>query len=227
MIGAFLIGLFGSLHCVGMCSPLMLSFTPNRGRNAFYSFFIYHFGRLVVYSVLGILFGIISSSVSFFAFQRYFSLILGIIIIAIFAFPRVRNQFEGWYYHSKFYQVIKSSLVKQFGGKSKWLFSGVLNGFLPCGLVYLAAAGAMMTHSVLDGVQYMLLFGLGTIPLLAVVKFGAGAFPKLLKSFNNLTTPIALIAGLMMVARGFLVSEPDVNQLIKAQIMNVVSACGF
>ena len=139
----------------------------------------------------------------------------------------MRNRFEGWYYHSRFYQRIKSSLVKQFGGRAKWLFSGVLNGFLPCGLVYLAAAGAMMTHSVLEGVQYMLLFGLGTIPLLAIVKFGAGAFPRLLKSFNNLTTPIALIAGLMMVARGFLVSEPDINQLIQAQIMNVVSACGF
>lgn len=227
MTGAFLIGLFGSLHCVGMCSPLMLSFTPNQGRQAFISFILYHFGRLVVYAAFGILFGLISSSVSFFAFQRYFSLIMGIVIIAIFAFPKMRNWFEGVYYHSKFYQTIKSVLVKQFGGKAKWLFSGVLNGFLPCGLVYLAAAGAMMSHTILDGVQYMLLFGLGTVPLLAVVKFGAGVFPSLLKKVNNLTTPIALIAGLMMVARGFLVSEPDVNQLIQAQIMNVVSACGF
>ena len=95
MIGAFLIGLFGSLHCVGMCSPLMLSFTPNRGKNAVYSFFIYHSGRLAVYSILGILFGLISSSVSFFSFQRYFSLILGIVIIVIFVFPKMRNRFEG------------------------------------------------------------------------------------------------------------------------------------
>ncbi len=227
MISAFLIGLFGSLHCVGMCSPLMLSFTPNRGRKAVTSFFLYHLGRLGVYALLGVLFGLISSSVGFFAMQRYFSLILGVVIIAVFAFPKVRNRFEGWYYHSRFYQIIKSSLTKQFGGRARWMFGGVLNGFLPCGLVYLAAAGAMVSHSILQGVQYMFLFGMGTIPLLALVKFGAGSYKGLFKKVNNLTTPIALIAGLMMVARGFMVAEPDINHLIQAQIMNVVSACGF
>lgn len=227
MISAFLIGLFGSLHCVGMCGPLMLSFTPGRGQGATGSFVLYHMGRVIVYATLGILFGALSSSIAFFFFQRYFSLILGLLVIAIFAFPKIRNRFEGWYYHSSLYQSIKTLLTRQFSRKSRWFFSGALNGFLPCGLVYLAAAGAMMSHSVLDGMLYMLLFGLGTIPLLAVLKFGVSTSQRLTRSFNNLTTPIALVAGLIMVLRGFLVTEPDINQLIQAQIMNVVSACGF
>lgn len=227
MISAFLIGLFGSLHCAGMCGPLMLSFTPGRGKQSYISFGLYHLGRLGIYASLGALFGLISTSVSFFAFQRYFSLILGILIIVIFAFPRIRNKFEGFYYHSSFFKGVKSILTRQFSGRLKWVFSGVLNGFLPCGLVYLAAAGAMMTPALIDSIKYMLVFGLGTIPLLAILKFGVGAFPRLFKKINNLTTPIALIAGLMMVIRGFIVSKPDVNQLIQAQIMNVVSACGF
>ncbi len=226
MTGAFLIGLVGSLHCVGMCSPLMLSFTSGPGKHALTSFAWYHLGRLTVYALLGLAFGAISSSVSFFILQKYFSLALGMVIIALFAFPKMRNRLEGWYYHSRFYQLIKSSFVKQFGRRRKWLFSGMLNGFLPCGLVYLAAAGAMLSANVLDGAIYMLMFGAGTIPLLAIIKFGYAGIRQW-KRINNLTTPIALLSGLMMVFRGFLVSEPDVNQLLQAQIMQVVAACGW
>ncbi|MEO9476460.1 MAG: sulfite exporter TauE/SafE family protein [Cyclobacteriaceae bacterium] len=223
MIGAFLIGVFGSVHCVGMCGPLMVSLS---GKSAS-SFFIYHFGRILVYALIGVFFGLISSSVRFFEVQQYFSIFLGAIIIVLFGLPKIRNRFEGWYYNSPIYQNAKNKLTGYYGTRFRWLSAGVLNGFLPCGLIYLAAAGALLTHDIGSAISYMIIFGLGTLPALMALGLIRNYAPSLMRRLTNLTTPIALLSGFVLIIRGVLVQSPDLNSLLQAQIANVVSACGF
>jgi hypothetical protein len=227
MIGAFLIGLFGSVHCIGMCGPLMISFTEKSGGKAVGSFLLYHVGRLSVYALVGVFFGLISSSVRFFAVQQYLAIGLGILILVFFGVPNIRNRFEGWYYQSLFYQKAKSKLVTYYGTSFRWLAAGLLNGLLPCGLVYLAAAGALLSSGVGSAAVYMLVFGLGTLPALASLRMVRSFLPIFFKRLSNLTTPIALVSGLILILRGVMMQSPDLNQLLRLQISNVVTACGF
>jgi len=227
MMSAFLIGLLGSMHCVGMCGPLMITFTGKTGKSPVLSFVLYHGGRLMVYTLIGLLFGALSTSLFFFQFQQTGSILLGLLIVAVYAFPKWRNKVEGWYYHSRFYAMIKGKLTGLYSGKSKWLAAGMLNGFLPCGMIYLAAAGATLAGSVMDSVLFMVMFGLGTIPALFGLTYVSRRLPALISKMSYVVTPIALISGALLIFRGFTVQNPDFNQLIQAHIMNVISACGM
>lgn len=227
MISAFLIGLLGSLHCVGMCGPLMVSFTSQSGTKAIWSFLLYHFGRISVYALIGVFFGLISSSIIFFDFQQYFSIVLGVLIIIIFGLPKVRNKLEGLYYDSVFYKQIKTKLIGFYGTRFRWLSAGVLNGFLPCGLIYLAAAGALLSRDLFSASTYMVIFGLGTMPALVTLGMLRSFLPSIFGQVSKLTTPIALLSGIVLIGRGIMINTPDLNNLIQAQIMNVVNACGF
>lgn len=227
MIAAFLIGLLGSVHCVGMCGPLMLTLTRQGNTHSPAGFVLYHSGRLVTYSFIGVLFGTLSMSLHFFHFQQTGSIVFGLLIILIYAFPKFRNTAEGWYYQSWFYQTIKAKMTPLYRSKWKWLASGVLNGFLPCGLIYLAAAGAVLAGGFTNAILFMLAFGAGTLPALAGVALLSSHLPRLAKTFTRFTTPIALISGALLIFRGLTIAHPDLNELLKAQINQVISTCGF
>lgn len=227
MMGALLIGLLGSVHCVGMCGPLVITFTGNSGKYRGLSFVLYHIGRLMVYTLIGVLFGLLSTSMVFFQFQQTGSIILGLLIIMVYAFPKWRNKVEGWYYHSRFYAFAKGKLTRYYSGKARWFAAGLLNGLLPCGMIYLAAAGASLSGSLGAATLFMVMFGLGTIPALFGLTYVSRKLPALISKMSYVVTPIALLSGALLIFRGFTVQNPDFNQLIQAHIMNVVSACGF
>lgn len=226
MISALLIGLLGSFHCVGMCGPLMITFT-GKSTHPVKTFLLYHTGRLLVYTLIGLLFGVLSTSLWFFEFQQTGSIILGLLIVIVYAFPKWRNKVEGAYYHSSFYAFVKKRLTNLYPGRARWFAAGLLNGFLPCGMIYLAAAGAALAPSFQDSVLFMLLFGFGTIPALLVLTFISQRLPVLLSKLSFVVTPMALVSGVLLIFRGFTVQNPDFNQLIQAHIMSVVSACGM
>jgi uncharacterized protein len=163
--GLFL-GFLGSLHCVGMCGPLILSM-PNSPRR-FWSFFLYHLGRASSYAALGALTGALGAATNWFFGQQVLSVAIGVFIL--FAL------FLGWKGHAlfsntvvaPFYARIKTNLGKLMSKQQPTarLFFGMLNGLLPCGLVYAALAGAAATGDSLRGALYMAGFGLGTVPAL-------------------------------------------------------------
>lgn len=205
----------------------MISLTRNSGRSSVLSFLLYHLGRLLVYVLIGVFFGLFSSSVQLFTLQKHFAILLGILILAIFAFPRIRNRFEGWYCQSFFYQKLKTRLTGYYSTRFRWLAAGALNGMLPCGLVYLAAAGAMISGSITGAIYSMLLFGLGTLPILVMLRVLRIYLPEVLAPLSNVTTTIALISGVLLIVRGLTIENPDINGLITAQISDLVSICGF
>ncbi len=227
MIGAFIIGLIGSLHCVGMCGPLMITFTNQSGVKAYFSFVLYHGARILIYGLIGLLFGILGTSLELMEFQRVGAIVIGILIIVIYGFPKIRNRLEGWYYQSAFYQTIKNRFTGLYNTQTRWLAAGVVNGFLPCGLIYLAAAGAIMSGSIGTSFFYMLLFGLGTLPALVLLATINVHIPGVFKKFPNLISWIAILSGGIMIIRGVITSDPDWNQLMTQQINHLVSACGL
>ncbi len=226
MIAAFLIGFLGSWHCVGMCGPLNLMLISKS--RSMTSFFIYHTGRLIAYILLGLFLGAIGFSVGLFQAQQFMTILLGAAILLLYGVPSFRRRIERFYYTSRFYQSIKNLLNSSFSQSNQWFVSGVANGFLPCGLTYVAAAGAIITGSYLQGMLLMFLFGLGTMPALAIISLGGLHSPeKLKKLIPGSMTLVALLSGGILVLRGLLVVSPQFNELIKAHAAGLITVCGL
>src|SRR5688572_19795685 len=143
LFSALILGLLGSLHCVGMCGPIAFMLPVDRS-NSFRKvsqIAIYHFGRILAYSIIGLVFGLLGKSLYIFGIQQQLSIIIGVLMIVVVILP---HKFIGKYNLSKpLYRVIskvKSSLGKALKKKTAdtFLTIGFLNGFLPCGLVYMA-----------------------------------------------------------------------------------------
>ena len=227
MINAFVIGLIGSLHCIGMCGPLMITFTDRTGVRAYLSFLIYHASRIAVYALIGVLFGLIGTSLELIQLQRFGVILIGVMIIIVYGFPKIRNSIEAKYYRSTFYQWIKTRFTSHYHSRLRWMAAGVVNGFLPCGLIYLAAAGAILTINMGESMLFMIFFGLGTLPGLALVGVIRNRLPNLFRNASKTITMFALLAGGLLIIRGLAVEDPDWNQLMTQQINRIVAACGF
>ena len=169
----FVIGLLGSLHCIGMCGPIALALPTGPGKSIrFYSGrLLYNFGRVITYSVFGLIFGFIGKNLAIVGLQRWVSIISGVLIIIIVLLPSAaKTGLIMKLPFGKATQKIKDAFGNLFrkGSLSSMLFIGIVNGLLPCGFVYVGIAGAMAVGDVGMGVVYMALFGLGTIPVMFV-----------------------------------------------------------
>ena len=99
-------------------------------------------------------------------------------------------------------------------GKNSLFIIGVLNGFLPCGLVYMAIAGAYSNYDIVNAMIFMLFFGLGTFPMMLSISF----FGKHLKNKINVRKMfpfIAFIMGVLFIVRGLELNIPYLSPLFK------------
>ena len=214
---AFLFGLISSFHCIGMCGPIALTLPVDRTNQTkkVVQIITYHLGRLSAYAVIGLVFGLLGKGLFLAGIQQKLSIFIGVLMIVVILIP---ERVVARYNFSKpvfiFISKIKTSLGKQFKDKSyKSLFTiGLLNGFLPCGMVYVALFGAIAMQSESFGVLYMILFGLGTVPMMSSIVY--------LKSF--LTIPIrnkiqkvipfvAIIIGILFIFRGLGLGIPYIS----------------
>lgn len=197
------IGLLGSAHCAGMCAPVIMA--VQRGKSHWSKDALHHGGRIFTYMVFGALAGAIGSSFSWMGYQQAFSITLGVLmILGVIAWPLAKRfrQLEG---------VIGRWSIRFTGwihslGLAPWslrLLGGVANGILPCGLVYLAVAGAASTFTPWDGALFMMLFGFGTLPVLVgVTRLGHLLSAKMRSRFRKLIPLTMFVAGMLLVARG-------------------------
>lgn len=170
------IGVLGSFHCIGMCGPLALSLPINSNRLPvkFLGTGIYNAGRIFTYSMLGMLFGWFGHSIAFFGFQQWLSIGLGtIVLFYLFTRTLTDGRFPVPRWINRYYESIRKSLGKRYGQKGflSLFLIGLLNGLLPCGLVYIAMAGALATGSILNSIVFMAGFGLGTLPVMWAIAF--------------------------------------------------------
>lgn len=214
LITAFLLGLLGSFHCVGMCGPIAMALPLSRGQKwqIVQSSLVYNLGRVVTYGLIGLIFGMIGLGVELAGGQKVFSVILGVFLLIFALLPQRMEAFilrlPGL--NLLFSQVKQqiSSLFKQTSLGANLLI-GMLNGLLPCGLVYLAIAGAMTTGHMLDGALFMASFGLGTLPMmLSVTLLGQFLRPNYRQFFRRMAPVIMAVFALLLISRGFNVPIP-------------------
>ena len=229
---ALILGLAGSFHCIGMCGPIAFVLPVDRSSKTKISFqiFLYHFGRLISYSIIGVLFGFIGKGLYLAGFQQRLSILMGVIMIAIVIVPAsVFNKFN---ITKPLYNIIGK--VKQQLGlylnkkSSKSIFLiGFFNGFLPCGLVYMALLGSISTGNVVNGLLYMTIFGLGTIPLMtSAVILGNFVNLSLRNKIQKAIPVFVVIIGLLFILRGLGLGIPYISPSdAKLQISNNPADC--
>lgn len=207
---AFFIGLFGSLHCIGMCGPLAFSVPSyHSGRwLILLDKLVYQFGRIISYSILGVLTGFIGKQLWLSGLQQSLSIISGVLIVMaacqrLFKRVRIRNASS----------AILIPFNKLFGyalrHKANHLIIGMLNGLLPCGFVYLALAGAINTGNIAGSATYMFFFGLGTLPLMFAAAFSMSiAAPVFRRRVNTFIPLLMLCLGIWFVLKGLTLDIP-------------------
>ena len=230
LIAAFMMGLLGSFHCVGMCGPLALSLPINSDTiwSKFSGSLLYNFGRIVTYSIFGLFFGSIGKSVSLFGYQQWLSILIGSLIILIVIVPKRYLKFSNTQFSIGFFEKVRASLSQLFVKKNySSLFSiGLLNGILPCGLVYIAAAGAIATGDILKAVLFMAFFGMGTLPMMWSVAFwgnyvSIGFRQKIRKAYPYM---MVLIAS-MLILRGMGLGIKYVSPKMNVEKNEVINCC--
>jgi sulfite exporter TauE/SafE len=216
----FFIGLFGSFHCIGMCGPIAMAL-PGSNQSHFHIIInrvIYNFGRIITYSLLGAIMGIIGRQVSLAGFQQILSLIIGILILAYVLIPSsIGNRIAQLSGIHQIITKVQHTIGKLFklNNQLSMVTIGILNGFLPCGLVYAGLAGSLVTGSVSGGFFYMILFGLGTMPLMlltSLIPHFAGF--KLRKRINRFIPYAAGVLGLLFILRGLSLGIPFISPVL-------------
>ena len=212
LISAFVLGLMGSFHCVGMCGPIALSL-PLRGNNFWQKMtggLLYNIGRTITYGAMGALFGLIGQGFHLLGFQQLISILMGTFMIVSVTLPFLfKNRMPGSF--EFFTAPLRRTIQRLFRVRSYkgLLLIGLLNGLLPCGLVYLAIAGAIGTGSVYFGIAFMVLFGLGTLPMMLLISWIGNLFTIAVRNTMNKIIPyIVVLIGVLFILRGLSLGIP-------------------
>ncbi|MCK7591869.1 sulfite exporter TauE/SafE family protein [Subsaxibacter sp. CAU 1640] len=214
---AFIFGILGSFHCVGMCGPIafMLPVDRTNSIKKVSQITTYHIGRLLAYSSIGLVFGLIGKNLYIFGLQQQLSIIIGLLMIVAVLLPyRTLNKYNLSKPLHKIISKVKSNLGPALKKKAAdtFLTIGFLNGFLPCGLVYMAVFGSLVNASVTQGVLYMALFGLGTVPLMTSAIYVGKFLNATIKQRIQKAIPVfVIIIGALFILRGLGLGIPYIS----------------
>lgn len=220
---AFVMGLAGSLHCIGMCGPLALSLPVSYSNDLskISGGLIYNSGRILSYGAMGLLFGSVGNLIIATKWQSGFSIALGVLILLYLLFPKryfLRRSPFGHFSAAtalaKPFMLLRQQLGKLFQSKklSSLFFIGVLNGFLPCGLVYLALSSSIISATPVNGGLFMLFFGLGTFPLmLATVLMGNHLNLSLRQKIYKAVPALLFFMAVLLILRGMNLGIPFIS----------------
>lgn len=227
IIAGFLLGAVSSFHCVGMCGPIAISlpvyYLPPARKLA--GLLLYHSGRILVYSLLGLFFGYLGRQIFLGGLQQGFSIFLGTVLLLFFLVTMLRTK------KFRFQQIDKFTIpLQQFIGKnlqkktlSSMLVLGAANGLLPCGMVYFAITGALASGSISDGVLFMAAFGLGTFPaMFALSYFGSRIGQSARNSMKKAVPYVVLLMGVLLILRGLNLNIPYVSPYLASQAKDIL-----
>jgi sulfite exporter TauE/SafE len=210
----FLFGLLGSFHCVGMCGPIALALPGGQGRGGAFvaGRLLYNGGRLVTYTGLGALAGLFGKSLQLAGLQQTLSLVSGGLILLLVVLPAtLSGRFRRATGLEHLLGKIHRTMGRLFSRQGPWALGaiGVLNGLLPCGFVYLALAGAISMPTLTGAMGYMLLFGLGTFPLMLLLSLSGKLIRPRMRYFFNRAVPYAAATlALLFILRGLNLGIP-------------------
>src|SRR5699024_10599064 len=167
------------------------------------------------YMLIGILFGLVGSSFQLFGLQQALSIAMGVLMLLVVFLPtRVFNKYNFSKPIYRWVGKVKSALGKELKKKRSdtFLSIGVLNGLLPCGLVYMAVFGAIATANPLEGGVYMMFFGLGTVPLMSfAVYLGNFLKGKARQRLQRIVPVFVAIVAILFILRGLGLGIPYIS----------------
>ncbi len=216
-IAALSLGLVGSFHCVGMCGPIALALPLQKGSWLYriWGGMAYNLGRTVTYGLMGVVFGLLGAGLVIAGLQRWLSVAMGAVMILTVLIPYI---FGGSFSAENLGGGLFRKLSKGFGmllskGTPSALFLiGLMNGLLPCGLVYVALAGALAAGHPLGSALFMVLFGLGTLPMLLMVSLAGNLVSRSIRSFINRLIPwVVVLIGILFILRGLNLGIPYIS----------------
>lgn len=220
---AFLIGLLGSLHCVGMCGPIAFALPLKRSSKTYKitGALIYNFGRIITYALLGFVFGFFGQGIKLASSQQFLSLFIGFLLIASVFIPL--NWLNKLNPSSKIVRLVNTfkqqlGLLLKSSKPFNLLRIGMLNGFLPCGLVYTAIGGAIATGNTIQGIWFMFFFGLGTLSLMFLAVQLANFVSLTIRNKIRKIFPYLLVLiGILFVLRGLNLNIPYLSPKINVE----------
>ena len=208
ILSGFTMGAAGSLHCVGMCGPLAFGLPTARMpiSKKIFSLLLYNLGRVTTYASIGLLFGLLGAGFYLAGFQQQLSVISGILLLLTACIYLAGRKHYRPGFLSGFYTFIQQHIIS-FIGRIKtpagfYLF-GILNGLLPCGMIYMGVAAALSTGTPGESVLFMAMFGLGTLP--AMLAFGISTQwvgIKYRRRLQSITPFFIVLIAVLLLVRG-------------------------
>ncbi len=221
ILSGLALGFFGSLHCIGMCGPIALALpSQSKSKLGFYSGrMLYNLGRVITYSIMGLIIGLIGQKINLAGYQQIVSIVLGVVILITVLLPsRVKNYFIQLKPVRLITKALQSSIGVLFrnGSQTSLLGIGVLNGFLPCGFVYVALAGAVALGNVEKSIFFMALFGIGTIPAMFSASVITTLFGQNFRQKVHRAIPaFAAVLAIIFILRGLNLGIPYLSPKLK------------
>ena len=203
----------GSFHCIGMCGPIAIALPKTK--NLVLSRLLYNFGRVITYSLLGLLFGLLGARLEMFGLQQIISISLGVLIILSVLTPavyriKITNSL-GLYKPIGMLKMYFSKMFKSHTNTSM-LTIGILNGLLPCGFVYIGITGAIAAGDTLNGMLFMTMFGLGTLPvMLGASLIGSAININLRQKLTRLLPALSVVLAIIFILRGLNLGIPYIS----------------
>lgn len=231
LLSGLVIGFLGSAHCVGMCGPLALALPAGeRGGLQFLAGRLaYNLGRIATYSLIGAAMGVLGRGIALAGFQQAASIVAGVLLLASVLLPgtmgRVLDRLPGIATLEGHLRRGLGRLLRQPTGAG--LFGiGLLNGFLPCGFVYVGLAAALTTGSVAGGALVMAGFGAGTLPVMfALSVIGRRIGQELRVRITRLVPVLAVCIGLLFILRGMNLGIPYLSPKTEAMTVEEPARC--
>lgn len=230
MISALALGLFSSFHCIGMCGAIAFSLPVKHLSNSkkISGILLYNFGRVTVYSSIGLLFGLLGRQIYIAGLQQWFSIIAGVVIILAvlqYVFKTPLMHLPGF---TKVQILIQDVIGRFLRAKnlSELFLLGMANGLLPCGLVYFAVLGAVTTGSTLNAVLFMAFFGLGTLPAMFLFAyFGVSINISVRNKLKKAVPYFLTVMGMLLILRGLGLGIPYISPVLPGPTSSTAIIC--
>ncbi len=226
---AFILGLIGNIHCAGMCGPIAFALPVHHlpSRQRLLASVLYNAGRVVTYMALGLVFGIIGSGFNLTGLQEWLTIISGMVLILMVTLPfglKGGGKLATWYHSITLPLKSKMGVLLKTGNVNTLFLFGMLNGLLPCGMVYAGLAVALSAGSIVESILIMAAFGLGTTPALALIIYQSGVLKRNIGKHLKFVIPFSVfILGSILILRGLSLDIPYVSPVLNANIVEAES----
>lgn len=228
---AFVMGAVGSLHCIGMCGPIAMALPMGNRHSSgrLVGGLLYNFGRITTYAWLGLILGLAGDFLITPSIQRTVSVVFGVAILLYLLLPSTLKNKVGKATPAKGLLLeLRQQLSKLLSTptNSSLYGIGLLNGLLPCGMIYLALTTSFLTGSTINGSLFMAAFGLGTMPaMLTAVFFGSYLNQQVRIKLRKAVPVFLACMAALLVLRGLNLGIPYVSPALPQNAGTVDMLC--